>query len=354
MGKDIAQEFPEAKRIFEEVDDTLQQNLSTLIFEGPIETLTLTENAQPALMTVSMAILAVLKERLGVTPKTHASFVAGHSLGEYTALCASESLTLRDTALLLKKRGRAMQEAVHPGEGAMAAIIGVGVQTAEDIVREVEEETWGGRGDVGEDVSAEQKIPSCQVANDNSPVQVVISGTHKAIELAEKIAKKHGAKRFVILNVSAPFHSSLMHPARKIMSKALASIKLSPPSIPLIANITARPEIDPTRIRALLIEQITGRVRWRESVEYMVFGDSGVLQDGMLSERRNIEGEGSDNKGDTGSTAEIPHETVEKIVEIGAGKVLAGLVRKIAPGVNVRSIGTLESIRDCEENGFMM
>lgn len=292
MGKEVYDSFAEAKEVFGEVDEALKQNLSRIIFEGPIEDLTSTENTQPALMATSIAILRVLEKQGGKTISDFASYVAGHSLGEYSALCAAGSLTLSDTARLLRIRGNSMQQAVPKGKGGMAAIIGVDVATARKIAEKAAD---------GE---------ACQVANDNSDGQIVISGTADAIARGEAIAKELGAKRYLPLNVSAPFHSSLMQPAADAMKVALAETEINVPVIPLVANVTATETTDPEEIRNLLVEQVTGRVRWRESVLYLA------------------------SKG------------TERTVEIGAGKVLSGLTKRISDNMQAVSIGTPQDIED--------
>ncbi len=275
MGKELAEAFPVAMHIFEEVDEALKQNLKQLIFEGPEEDLKLTENAQPALMTVSMAVMAVIKKEGGFDAGEACRFVAGHSLGEYTALTVAGALSLTDAAGLLKVRGRAMQDAVPVGEGAMAALIGLGLDEARAVARDA------AKGDV------------CEAANDNAPGQVVLSGSRAAIERVLEIAPKRGARRCILLPVSAPFHCPLMAPAAEAVAKALDRITISCPAVPLIANVTAGPVEDPADIHRLLVEQVTGMVRWRESVLYML-------------------GEG-----------------VDTLVEVGSGKVLTGLARRI-------------------------
>lgn len=289
MGKALAEAYPTAKAVFDEVDEALGEKLSSLIWEGDIETLTLTQNAQPALMATSMAATRAL-EAEGVQV-TRAAFVAGHSLGEYSALAATGALSVADTARLLRTRGLAMQSAVPVGEGAMAAILGLGL----DAVREVVEEA--AQGEV------------CQAANDNDPTQVVVSGAKAAVERAAEIAKEKGAKRAVMLPVSAPFHCALMQPAADVMAEALAGVKIKAPAVPLVANVRAEAVTDPDLIRQLLIEQVTGSVRWRESILYMV---------------------------DQGVTAAW---------EIGAGKALSGIIRKIDRSVACTAVGTPEDVQ---------
>jgi len=285
MGKELADAFPAAREVFQEVDDALEQNLSRLMFEGPLEDLTLTENAQPALMAVSLAVMAVLKVEAGVTLIEHASFVAGHSLGEYSALAAAGAFSVADTARLLKQRGQAMQNAVPVGEGAMAALLGLDLEAAREVVAEAAE------GEV------------LDTANDNAPGQVVVSGKRSAVERAVEVATEKGAKRAMLLQVSAPFHCAMMAPAAEIMAQALASVDIKAPCVPLIANVTAAPVEDPSEIRRLLVEQVTGMVRWRESCV-------------MMREKG-----------------------VENLIEAGAGKVLSGLARRIDPDLKGLSVG---------------
>ena len=289
MGAELARAHASARAVFDEVDAALGQDLSRIMFEGPLETLTLTENAQPALMAVSLAAMRVLEER-GVRLAERVKFVAGHSLGEYSALAAAGALTLADAARLLRTRGRAMQEAVPVGQGAMAALLGVGREVAERLAAEAAE------GEV------------CQVANDNEPTQAVISGTKAAIDRAARLAKAHGVRRFVPLNVSAPFHCALMQPAADAMAAALRTVQIKPPAVPLVANVLAAPISDPAEIKLRLIEQVTGTVRWREFV------------------------------------AAMAADGVTDIFEIGAGKVLAGLAKRIVPSLNAVSIGAPQEI----------
>jgi len=288
MGRALADAYPAARAVFEEVDEALQEKLSALIWDGDIETLTLTLNAQPALMATSIAAMRAL-EAEGITIDA-ADFVAGHSLGEYSALCAAGSLSLTDTALLLRARGAAMQEAVPVGVGAMAAILGLGF---DDVVAVAEE---AAQGEV------------CQAANDNDPSQVVVSGHVAAIQRAIEIAKGRGAKRALLLPVSAPFHCDLMQPAASAMSEALAAVVIDAPKVPVVVNVRAEAVTEPDRIRALLIAQITGSVRWRESVMYM-------------------EGAG-----------------VSQFWEIGAGKALSGMIKRTAKGAETRAIGSPEDV----------
>lgn len=278
MGKELAEAFPEARAVFAEVDEALGQNLSATMFEGPEETLTLTANAQPALMAVSMAVIRVLEAR-GLDLKSKVAYVAGHSLGEYSALCAAGTFSLADTARLLRIRGNAMQAAVPVGEGAMAAIIGLEHGDVEAVCREA------------------SAAGSCQIANDNGGGQLVISGAKAAVEKAAALATEKGAKRAIMLPVSAPFHSALMGPAADAMREALATVEKKNPVVPLIANVRAAPVTDANEIAALLVEQVTGQVRWRETVEW--FGANGVTT----------------------------------LYEIGSGKVLTGLARRIDKNV---------------------
>jgi len=286
MGRELAEAFPAAREVFEEVDDVLAQRLSRLMFEGPEQDLILTENAQPALMAVSLATARVLQQEAGLRLADEAVFVAGHSLGEYSALAVAEALSLAETARLLKRRGRAMQEAVPVGEGAMAAILGLDLEA----VRAVAEEA--GQGEV------------CEPANDNGGGQVVVSGARSAVERAIELAVERGARRAIMLPVSAPFHCALMAPAADVMGEALAAAALLPPQVPLIANVTARATEDPETIRSLLVQQVTAMVRWRESVLYMK--DQGI----------------------------------ETVIELGAGKVLSGLVRRIDRDLTALNAGT--------------
>jgi len=249
MGKELAEAFAPAREVFQEADDALSQKLSKLMWEGPESDLTLTENAQPAIMAASIAIVRVLEKEMGLNVAKHAHLVAGHSLGEYSALCADGAFTLADTARLLKLRGQAMQSAVPAGEGGMTALIGAEIEQAEEVAKEA-----SAAGDV------------CVVANDNAPGQVVISGTLDALARAAEIAKAKGIKRALPLLVSAPFHSPLMQPAADKMAQALAAITIRPLAVPVLANVTAKEANDPNHVRDLLVQQVTGRVRWRESV----------------------------------------------------------------------------------------
>jgi [acyl-carrier-protein] S-malonyltransferase len=290
MGRDLAAAFAAAREVFQEVDEVLKQKLSKLMFEGPLEELTLTENAQPALMAVSLAVLRVLEAEGGVKLKDRAVLVAGHSLGEYSALAAAGAFSVADAAKLLKLRGQAMQLAVPAGRGAMAALLGVEMAAAGEICAAAEEGP-GGREVVG-------------CANDNGGGQVVISGAKAAVERAIEIAKAKGVKRAMLLPVSAPFHCALMAPAAEAMAAALAETKPRAPVVPLVANVTAAKVTDPAEISRLLVEQVTGTVRWRESVQEMAACG------------------------------------VDSFVELGAGKVLAGLVKRIAPDAATASAGT--------------
>jgi [acyl-carrier-protein] S-malonyltransferase len=286
MGRDLAGAFASAREVFEEVDEALGQSLSRLMFEGPDADLMLTENAQPALMAVSLAVVRVLEKEGRFAIADRARFVAGHSLGEYSALATAGSIPLAETARLLRVRGQAMQKAVPVGEGAMAALVGADLAQAEAIARDA------AQGEV------------CEAANDNAPDQVVISGARAAIERAVGIAKERGVKRAILLPVSAPFHSSLMAPAARVMEEALAKAAVMTPNVPLIANVTAAPAMEPTEIRRLLVAQVTGRVRWRESV--LAMKEAGV----------------------------------SRFVELGAGKVLAGLAKRIDRDLSAVSIGS--------------
>lgn len=292
MGKDLADNFSDARRVFEEVDDALHQNLSTLIFEGPEETLTMTANTQPALMAVSLAVVKVIEAESGRALSDLCSLVAGHSLGEYSALAAAGALTITDTAKLLRIRGEAMQEAVPAGQGGMAALIGADFETAKTIAAAV---TNGG---------------TCQAANDNGGGQVVLSGSMAAIDQAIKVAADHGVRKAVKLPVSAPFHSSLMEPAARRMEEALAGASIQAPSVPIIANVTAQETVDPNEIRKLLVQQVTGTVRWRETV--LAFHE----------------------------------KSIEHVSELGSGKVLAGLVKRIDKAFETRSVQHSDDIKD--------
>lgn len=288
MGKALAEAYPAAKAVFDEVDEALGESLSSLIWEGEQDTLTLTQNAQPALMATSLAAMRAL-EAEGVKI-TDAAFVAGHSLGEYSALAAAGALSVADAAKLLRTRGRAMQEAVPVGVGAMAALLGLDFETAKAVA----------------DEAAEGEV--CQAANDNDPAQVVVSGHKAAVERAVEIAKGKGAKRAVLLPVSAPFHCALMEPAARVMAEALDDAELHSPAVPLVANVRAKAISDAATIRSLLVEQVTGSVRWRESVAYMAA------------------------------------EGVTEIWEIGAGKALSGMIRRIDKSISCTAIGTPEDV----------
>ena len=279
MGKDLADSFAEARAVFEEVDEALGQKLSDIMWNGPEETLTLTANAQPALMAVSMAVIRVLEAR-GLDLKSKVAYVAGHSLGEYSALCAAGTFSIGDTARLLRIRGNAMQAAVPVGEGAMAAIIGLE------------------HGDVQAICAEASAIGPCQIANDNGGGQLVISGGKAAVEKAAALATEKGAKRAIMLPVSAPFHSALMGPAADAMREALSKVERQDPIVPLIANVRAAPVTSAAEIADLLVEQVTGQVRWRETVEW--FGANGVTT----------------------------------LYEVGAGKVLTGLARRIDKNIS--------------------
>ena len=294
MGKEMADAFPEARLVFEEVDETLKQNLSKVMFEGPDDQLRLTANAQPALMAMSVAIVRILEKEGNVTLPDMASFVAGHSLGEYSALAAAGALSLADTASLLKLRGTTMQLAVPVGEGAMAALMGPTVEETEEIAAAA--------------VEAGTEDEVCDVANDNAPGQVVVSGSTAAVERAVEIGAERGAKRSVMLPVSAPFHCALMQPAADAMEKALAETTIAPPSVPIIANVSADEVRDPETIRTNLVSQVTARVRWRESVVW------------------------------------LREKGVDTLVEAGAGKVLSGLARRIDRELSSTSIQGYEDI----------
>ena len=291
MGKALADAFAPARAVFAEVDDALSQKLSKLMWEGPESELTLTENAQPAIMAASMAVIAVLKADGGLDIARHARLVAGHSLGEYSALCAAGAFSLSDTARLLKIRGQAMQSAVPVGEGAMSALIGADIETAEAVAKEAE--AGGG---------------TCVVANDNAPGQVVISGSRDAVDRAGEIAKALGIKRVIPLSVSAPFHCPLMQLAADAMAGALAKVAIRPLAAPVLANVTAAEASDPDTVRRLLVEQVTGRVRWRESI------------------------------------ANLRELGVTTTVEMGGGKVLTGMVKRIDKELQTITLDTPEEI----------
>ncbi len=290
MGRELAQAFPAAQAVFDEVDDALGRKLSAIIWGESEADLTLTENAQPALMAVSLAVIAVLETSLDYQLRRSAAFVAGHSLGEYSALAAANSINLKDAARLLHLRGEAMQRAVPVGEGAMAALLGTDFDIASKLAA----------------VAAEDLV--CQAANDNAPGQVVISGHRVAVERAVALSKDYGVRRAMLLAVSAPFHSALMAPAADVMEKALAGVSVRAPSVPLVSNVLASAISDPAEIKQRLVEQVTGAVRWRESMEYMV--DQGV----------------------------------RTVVEAGAGKVLSGLARRISPDLDTISISTPQDV----------
>lgn len=294
MGKDLADAFVEAKEVFQEVDDALSQKLSKIMFEGPEDQLNLTENTQPALMAVSMAVVKILRKQGGIKFENACAFMAGHSLGEYSALTAAGSLDLAVTAKLLKTRGKAMQKAVPVGVGAMAAILGMNLPEVQDVVKRASAE--GGKEVV------------CQAANDNSDGQIVVSGHAGAVQLAINYATEAGAKRAILLPVSAPFHCSLMAPAAQEMAYALADTNIRPPFVPVVSNVTAKGVSEPSDIRRLLVDQITGMVRWRESVQWM------------------------------------KEQGVSEAIELGAGKVLSGLVKRIEKDIACESVGTPEGI----------
>jgi [acyl-carrier-protein] S-malonyltransferase len=290
MGKALAESFAAARQVFDEVDAALGEKLTKIIWDGPLETLTLTENAQPALMAVSLAAMRVLEIEAGVDLGRDAQFTAGHSLGEYSALAAAGALTLGDTARLLRIRGRAMQKAVPVGSGAMAALIGLEFDAAAEVAAE----------------AAQRQV--CQAANDNGGAQVVLSGDKAAVERAVTIAKAKGVRRAMMLPVSAPFHCALMQPAAEVMADALANVVIKPPVIPVVANVLAKPVNEPAEIVRALIAQVTGTVRWRESVAFMAT------------------------------------QGVATFYEVGAGKVLSGLVKRIAEGTRSVAIGAPDDI----------
>ena len=284
MGRELAETYQAARAVFDEVDEALGEKLSALIWDGDADTLTLTRNAQPALMATSVAAMRALEsEGFAITD---AAYVAGHSLGEYSALCAAGAISLADTARLLRIRGTAMQDAVPVGVGAMAAILGLELAQVDEIAREA----------AGDEV--------CQAANDNDPAQVVISGHKAAVERAAALARERGAKRALMLPVSAPFHCALMQPAATVMAEALAGVEIVEPAVPLIANVRAEPVLQTGAIRQLLVEQVTGAVRWRESVQFMAA------------------------------------QGITEFWEIGAGKALSGMIKRIAPGTVTRAVGT--------------
>jgi len=290
MGRQLADAFAPARYVFEEVDEALEQRLSRLMFEGPEDELTLTSNAQPALMAVSLAVMRTLEQEGGLILADTADFVAGHSLGEYSALAAANTFEITEAARLLRQRGAAMQEAVPVGEGAMAALLGLDLEDAEAVA----------------EAAAEGEV--CAAANDNAPGQVVVSGHKAAVERAVALAAERGARRSILLPVSAPFHCPLMAPAADVMADALAAVTLQPPQVPLVPNVTAEPTAEPDTLRRLLVEQVTGLVRWRESV--LAMRDRGV----------------------------------DTLVEVGAGKVLCGLARRIDRELSAQPAGTPEEI----------
>ena len=286
MGQALAAAFPVARHLFEEIDEALSQHLSRLMFEGPEKELMLTENAQPALLAVSLAVIRVLEGDAGFDIVRQAAYVAGHSLGEYSALAAAGALSVPEAAQLVKRRGQAMQKAVPVGEGAMAALLGLDIEAGRAVA----------------EAAAQGEV--CALANDNCPGQIVVSGHKGAVERAVALAAGQGARRSIMLPVSAPFHCSLMSPAADIMAEALAGTALAPPLVPLVANVTAAATSDPEEIKALLVEQATRMVRWRESVLLFAANE------------------------------------VEEVVEIGAGRVLAGLVKRVDRTLSARSVGT--------------
>jgi [acyl-carrier-protein] S-malonyltransferase len=290
MGKELAQAFRDARDVFEEVDEALKQNLTRLMFEGPEDSLTLTENAQPALMAMSLAVMRVLEHQGNLVVAEICQFVAGHSLGEYSALAAAGGLAVGDAAVLLKRRGLAMQDAVPAGEGAMAALLGLNLEEARAIAQE----------------AAQDDV--CEAANDNAPGQVVVSGNRCAVERAVALAGERGARKSILLPVSAPFHCALMAPAAEVMNDTLSDAALQSPSVPLISNVSAEAVSDAGEIRRLLVEQVTALVRWRESVLYM------------------------------------KEHGVEEMVEIGVGTVLTGLARRIDRDLSRVAVGSPEGI----------
>lgn len=294
MGRDLAAAYPAAQAVFDEVDEALGEKLSSLIWEGEQDVLTMTANAQPALMATSIAAMRALESE-GVSI-TDAAYVAGHSLGEYSALAAAAAISVADTAKLLRTRGAAMQQAVPVGVGAMAALLGLDFATVQEVAVEA------AQGEV------------CQAANDNDPGQVVVSGHKAAVERACVIAKARGARRAMLLPVSAPFHCALMQPAADVMQQALADVTIHAPKVPLVANVRAEAVSDPDLIRSLLVEQVTGSVRWRESVAYMAA------------------------------------QGVSEIYEIGAGKALCGMIRRIAKDITTKAVGTPDDVRAAHDN----
>jgi [acyl-carrier-protein] S-malonyltransferase len=290
MGKALADRFAQSRAVFDEVDEALGEKLSAIIFEGPLETLTLTENAQPALMAASLAALRALQAEAGLDLKRDAQFVAGHSLGEYSALAAAGAFSIADAARLLRTRGRAMQKAVPVGTGAMAALLGLDFAQVSAIALE----------------AAQNGV--CQAANDNGAGQVVVSGDKAAVERAVELAKAKGAKRAMLLQVSAPFHCALMQPAADVMANALRQVTVRRPAVPVVSNVQVRPLTEPAEIVGALVAQVTGTVRWRESVEFMAGAD------------------------------------VSTFYEVGAGKVLSGLIKRVAPSVTASAIGTPDDV----------
>lgn len=296
MGQALAADFPAARAVFDEVDDALGQKLSALMFDGPQEDLTLTENAQPALMAVSVAVVRVLMEKTGRDLAELCRYVAGHSLGEYSALCAAGALSLADTARLLKRRGQAMQRAVPVGEGTMAALLGLDFETATGVAAD----------------AAQGQV--CDIANDNATGQVVVSGHVDAVARAIDLARERGARKPMLLPVSAPFHCAMMAPAADVMREALAEVDMSPPVVPVVANVSARPVTEPAEIRDLLVRQVTSMVRWRESVLFMK--DDGIGE----------------------------------LVEVGAGKILATMTKRIDRGLPARSVGDAAAVTELLES----
>ena len=294
MGKALADSFPVARDVFYEVDAALGEKLAQIIWEGPAETLMLTENAQPALMAMSLAVMRVLETEAGVDLARHARFVAGHSLGEYSALAAAGALSISDTARLVRLRGRAMQQAVPVGVGAMAALLGLEFEEVVVVAAEA------GQGQV------------CEAANDNGGGQVVVSGHKPAVERAIEIAKARGARRAMMLPVSAPFHCALMQPAADVMTEALAKVRIKPPTVPVVADVSAKPINDPHEIVSSLIAQVTGTVRWRKSVNAMAIAG------------------------------------VSAFYEIGAGKVLSGLIKRIADGTQSFAVAAPDDVASCK------
>jgi len=290
MGRDLAEAFTPARLLFQEVDDALSQHLSRLMFDGPESELTLTENAQPALLAASLAVIRVLEAEAGFDIASHVAYVAGHSLGEYSAHAAAGTVSVGDAVRLVKRRGQAMQKAVPVGEGAMAALLGLDIDAAREVAA----------GTSGNGV--------CVVANDNCPGQIVVSGHRAAVERAIELAAERGARRSIMLPVSAPFHCPLMAPAAEVMEQALAEVSLQIPRVPIVANVTAGPTSDPNEIRELLVEQVIRMVRWRETV--------------LLFKEREV----------------------EEIIEIGAGRVLAGLVKRIDRELPASSVGSAAEV----------